>query len=168
LAEKNIPYDLIEVDLKNKPDDLLKQNPYGKVPVLVDGDGVIYESAVINEYLEEKFPQPRLLPANHLQRAKVRIWIDFLNTRVHPVASDIAHNREPEKAKEQMRQHLQTLENEMAGKDYLVGDFSLADITFIPFYTRRQRYGVVIDGDFPNLKRWGEALIARPQVAPTL
>ena len=56
----------------------------------------------------------------------------------------------------------------MAGKDYLVGNYSLADITFIPFYTRRERYGSVIDDTYPNLKRWGEALIARPQVAPTL
>lgn len=146
----------------------MKQNPYGKVPVLVDGDGVIYESAVINEYLEEKFPQVQLMPADLLERAKVRIWIDFLNTRVHPAASDIAHNRAPEKARERMRQHLLALDNAMAGKDYLVEHYSLADITFIPFYTRRERYGTVIDGTYPNLKRWGEALIARPQVAPTL
>jgi glutathione S-transferase len=146
----------------------LKQNPYGKVPVLVDGAGVIYESAVINEYLDEKFPQVQLMPADLLQRAKVRIWIDFLNTRVHPAASDIAHNRAPEKAKEWMRKHLQALENEMGGKDYLVGNYSMADITFVPFYTRRERYGIVIDDTYPNLKRWGEALIARPQVAPTI
>jgi glutathione S-transferase len=147
---------------------LLKQNPYGKVPVLVDGVGVIYESAVINEYLDEKFPQLQLMPADLLQRAKVRIWIDFLNTRVHPAASDITHNRAPDKARERMRQHLQALDEEIAGKDYLVGNYSLADISFIPFYTRRERYGVVIDDNYPNLKRWGKALIARPQVAPTI
>jgi glutathione S-transferase len=146
----------------------LKQNPYGKVPVLVDGAGVIYESAVINEYLDEKFPRVQLMPADLLQRAKVRIWIDFLNTRVHPAASDITHNRAPDKAREWMREHLEVLDNEMASKDYLVGNYSLADITFIPFYTRRERYGVVIDDNYPNLKRWGEALIARPQVAPTI
>ena len=53
--KRTSPTKLIEVDLKNKPEDLVKQNPYGKVPVLVDGDGVIYESAMINEYLDEKF-----------------------------------------------------------------------------------------------------------------
>ena len=147
---------------------MLQRNPYGKVPVLVDGDGVIYESAVINEYLEEKFPQPRLMPADHLQRAKVRIWIDFFNTRVHPAASDIAHNRAPDKARERMRQSLEALNREMTGKKYLVENYSLADITFIPFYTRRERYGTVIDDTYPNLKRWGEELIARPHVAPTL
>lgn len=146
----------------------MQRNPYGKVPVLVDGEGVIYESAIINEYLDEKFSEIRLLPADLLQRAKTRIWIDFFNTRVHPAASDLAHNREPEKAREKMHQHLQTLEKELAGKKYIVDDYSLADITFIPFYTRQKRYGVAIDERYPNLKRWGEDLIARPLVAPTL
>ena len=146
----------------------MKQNPYGKVPVLIDGDGVIYESAIIDEYLEEKFPQKRLLPTDLLLRSKARIWVDFMSTRLHAAASDITHDRNLAKATEQMTQHLQTLDKAMAGKDYLVGEYSLADVSFIPFYTRRERYHVTIDDNFPNLKRWGEALVARPQVAPTL
>jgi GST-like protein len=67
-----------------------------------------------------------------------------------------------------MKQHLATLDKEMAGRKYLVGEYSLADVSYIPFYTRRERYGVVIDDTYPNLKRWGENLIARPQVAPTI
>jgi RNA polymerase-associated protein len=156
------------VDLKNKPEDLVRQNPYGKVPVLVDGDGVIYESAIIDEYLEEKFPQVRLMPADLLLRAKARIWVDYMSTRLHAAASDITHNRNPDKAKEQLKKHLATLDQEMAGRKFIVGDYSLADVSYIPFYTRRERYGVVIDDTYPNLKRWGEELIARPQVAPTL
>jgi glutathione S-transferase len=156
------------VDLKNKPKDLLELNPYAKVPVLVDGDGVVYESAIVNEYLEEKYPAVRLLPTDHLQRAKVRIWIDFFNSRIHPAAHDITHDKNPERAKEQMAKHLKTLDQEMAGKRYILDEFSLADVTFIPFYTRRQRYGVTIDDNLPNLKRWGEELIARPAVASTL
>jgi glutathione S-transferase len=147
---------------------LVRQNPYGKVPVLVDGDGVIYESAIINEYLDEKFPQVRLMPSDPLKRSKARIWIDFMNTRVHPAASDLQHDRQPEKAAEKMHQHLQTLDKELAGKEFLVGEYSLADVTFVPFYTRRERYKVTIDGKYPNLKRWAEALIARPQVAATI
>jgi glutathione S-transferase len=148
------------VNLKDKPKDLLELNPYAKVPVLVDGEGVIYESAILNEYLDEKYPTTRLMPDDRLLRAKARIWIDFFNSRIHPAAHDIAHDKEPEKAKERMRKHLETLD--------IVGDYSLADVTFIPFYTRRQRYGVTIDDNLPNLKRWGEDLIARPAVASTL
>jgi glutathione S-transferase len=136
--------------------------------VLIDGAGVIYESAIINEYLDEKFSEVPLLPKELPQRAKARIWIDFLNSRVHPAASDIAHDKDPDKARERLNQHLTVLDNEMNGKQFLVGDYSLADITFIPFYVRRQRYRVEIDENFPNLKRWGEELIARPAVASTL
>jgi glutathione S-transferase len=154
--------------LKNKPKDLLDLNPYGKVPVLVDGAGVIYESAIINEYLDEKFSELPLLPNNALQRAKARIWVDFLNSRIHTAASDITHDREPDRARQRLQQHLSTLESEMSGKDFIAGDYSLADISFIPFYTRRQRYGVAIDDNYPNLRRWGEELRARPAVASTL
>jgi glutathione S-transferase len=160
---------LIEVDLKNKPEDLTRKNPYGKVPVLVDGDGIIYESAIIDEYLEEKFPQVRLMPTDLLLRAKARIWIDYFSTRLHAAASDITHNRNPEKAQQQLQQHLTDLDREMADKNYLVDNqYSLADVTFIPFYTRRERYHVSIDANYPNLKRWAEKLVVRPQVAATL
>jgi len=138
------------------------------VPVLIDGAGVIYESAIINEYLDEKFSEVPLLPKELPQRAKARIWIDFLNSRVHPAASDITHDKDPDKARERLKQHLRVLDNEMTGNQFLVGDYSLADITFIPFYVRRQRYRVEIDENCPNLKRWGEELIARPAVASTL
>jgi glutathione S-transferase len=136
--------------------------------VLVDGAGVLYESAIINEYLNEKFSELPLLPRNALQRAKARIWVDFLNSRIHPAASDITHDREADRARQRLQQHLNTLESEMTGRNFIVGDYSLADVSFIPFYTRRQRYGVTIDDNYPNLKRWGEELLARPAVASTL
>jgi glutathione S-transferase len=138
------------------------------VPVLVDDGGVIYESAIVNEYLEEKYPSPPLLPKDGLQRAKIRIWIDFFNSRIHPAAHNITHDKEREQAKERMEKHLQTLDQEMAGKEYIAEAYSLADVTFIPFYVRRSRYHVVIDDSLPNLKRWGEVLVARPAVAATL
>jgi GST-like protein len=67
-----------------------------------------------------------------------------------------------------MRKHLEIMDKEMAGKKFIAGDYSLADVTFVPFYTRRERYHVAIDDNFPNLKRWGEELVARPAVASTL
>ena len=147
----------------------MKRNPYGKVPVLEDGAAVIYESAIIDEYLEEKFPEVRLMPTDLLLRAKARIWIDYFSTRLHAAASDITHNRDAEKAQQRLHRHLTDLDREIAGKDYLIGNqYSLADITFIPFYTRRERYHVTINGDYPNLQRWAESLTARPQVAATL
>ena len=146
----------------------MQRNPYGKVPVLVDGDGIIYESAIIDEYLDEKFPEVRLMPTDLLLRAKVRIWVDYMSTRLHAAASDITHDREPEKAKARLEKQLSDLDQEMDGRKYIVGEYSLADVSFIPFYTRRERYGIAIDERYPNLKRWGEDLVARPRVAPTI
>jgi glutathione S-transferase len=157
------------VDLKNKPDDLTRKNPYGKVPVLVDGDGIIYESAIIDEYLDEKFPQVRLMPTDLLQRAKARIWIDYFSTRLHAAASDITHDRNPDKAQQKLQQYLTDLDREITDKNYLVGgQYSLADVSFIPFYTRRERYHVTIDNNYAHVKSWAENLLARPRVAATL
>lgn len=138
------------------------------MPVLVDGEVVIYESAIINEYLEEKYPQVPLMPKELGRRARTRIWVDFCNTRLHGAGSEILHGSEPEKARQQLREHYSTLDREMAGKDYIAGDYSLADITFIPFFVRQQRYGVPIDDSLPHFKRWMGRLVARPAVSSTL
>ena len=156
------------MDLKNKPKELLELNPYGKVPVLVDGDAVIYESNIINEYLEEKYSEVRLMPKELKERARARIWMDYCNSRLHAAAHDVLHGADPEKAKERLRQYLSALESEIAAREYICGDYSLADITFIPFFTRRQRYQVEIDDRLPHVKRWMERLLARPAVKSTL
>lgn len=138
------------------------------MPVLVDGDVVVYESAIIDEYLDEKYPEPSLMPKDLGLRARTRIWIDFCNTRLQAAGGDVAHGHEVEKAKEKLREHLKTLDKQMAGKTFIVGDYSLADITYIPFFTRQQRYGVSIDDSLPNLKQWVDRLLSRPAVKSTL
>lgn len=129
---------------------------------------MVYESAVINEYLEEKLSQVPLMPQELSQRARVRIWIDFCNTRLQAAGSEVVHGSDPQKAREQLRKHLQTLDREMGGRDHIAGDYSLADITFIPFFTRQQRYGVAIDDSLPHVKSWIDRLLARPAVRSTL
>jgi glutathione S-transferase len=80
LAEKHLPYETVPVDLRaqaQKTPDYLKLNPYGKVPVLTDDDTVLYESCIINEYLDEKYPTPPLMPGDPAKKAKARILIDY-------------------------------------------------------------------------------------------
>ncbi|MGN6720389.1 MAG: glutathione S-transferase family protein [Candidatus Binatia bacterium] len=80
LAEKNLPYDIAPIDLRaheQKTPEYLKLNPYGKVPVLTDDATVLYESLIINEYLDEKYPNPPLMPKDPAKRAKARILIDY-------------------------------------------------------------------------------------------
>ena len=80
LAEKNLPHEIVPIDLRKqeqKTTEYLKMNPYGKVPVLTDDATVLYESCIINEYLEEKYPNPPLLPKDPGKKAKARILIDY-------------------------------------------------------------------------------------------
>ncbi len=160
-------YDLVEVDLKNKPKDLLESNPYGKVPVLVDDGDPIYESNIINQYLDEKFPEVRLLPQDLKQRARVRIWMDYCDTRLHPAASDVVHGRDAEKAKERLKKHLAVVEQHLDGREYLDGAYSLADVALIPFCVRRERYQFDLE-NLPRIRRWLDRVLARPAVASTL
>ena len=77
LLEKEVDFILSEIDLKNKPDWFLRVSPYSKVPVLRYGETRIYESAIINEYLDEVFPKPPLMPSDPERRAEARIWIEI-------------------------------------------------------------------------------------------
>jgi glutathione S-transferase len=158
---------LIECDLGNKPKDLLELNPYGKVPVLVDGDAVVYESAIIDEYLEERYPEVPLMPKDPLARARIRIWIDYCNTRVQRAAGYIAHDYKVEESGTELRTYLENLNRHMRGREYLADEYSLADITYIPFFVRRERYHVSIGDDLPNLNAWMERLLERPVVRAT-
>jgi glutathione S-transferase len=135
--------------------------------VLVDDDAVVYESAIINEYLEEKYPEVPLMPKDPVQRSRARIWIDYANTRLQRAGGYIAHDYQVEKSKEELKQYLATLDQEMRDREYLAGAYSLADITYIPFFTRLDRYQATIDNSVPNVKAWMERLLARPTVKAT-
>lgn len=137
------------------------------MPVLVDGDAVVYESAIINEYLEEKYPDIPLMPKDPLARSRVRIWVDYCNTRLQRAGGFIAHEYEVEKSKEELNQYLATLNKQMQGREYIAGDYSLADITYIPFFVRLERYQAVIDDRVPHVKAWMDRLFARPTVRAT-
>ena len=142
-------------------------NPYGKVPVLVDGDAVVYESAIINEYLEEKYPAVPLMPKDPFKRSRARIWIDYCNTRLQRAGGNIAHDYQIDKSKEELKQYLETLNREMGDREYIAGDYSLADITYIPFFCRLERYQAKIGNDLPHVRAWMDRLLSRPTVRAT-
>jgi glutathione S-transferase len=154
--------------LKNKSKELLDRNPYGKVPVLEDGDTVVYESAIIDEYLEEKYPAVRLMPSDLAERARARIWIDYCNTRLQRAGGFVAHDYKVEQSKAEIVEYLKFLDDHMSGREYIAGDYSLADITFIPFFTRLERYQATVGDDLPNVKSWVKRLLDRPAVRETL
>lgn len=135
--------------------------------MLVDGNHVIYESAIINEYLEEKYPEVPLMPADPNSRARIRIWIDYCNTRLQRAAGYIAHNYQTEKSRLELGEYLHTLNKEMRHREYIADSYSLGDITYIPFFVRLERYRTTIDDSLPHVNAWMKRLLSRPTVQAT-
>jgi glutathione S-transferase len=170
LTEKGVPFERIDVDLANKPDWFLAISPLGKTPVLQVGDKVIFESAVILEYLEETQPKP-LHPADPLTRAEHRAWIEFGSAVLGDIAGFYAAPDEAAFTAKalQLEARFARLETRIAASPWFDGDeFSLVDAVFGPVF----RYFDVFDtiADFgilagkPKLARWRKALAARPSV----
>src|SRR5215510_9454103 len=170
LKEKNLPFDRILMDLPNKEqkqDWYLALNPYGKVPVLVEDGAWVYESAICNEYLEEKSPTPPLAPTDAGAKAQMRLWVDWCNSQfVPPVIGLIYENRKPagersqekiDQCKAKLNDLLPRLEKQLQTGDYLMDGYSVADIAFTPFLALCERVGVDFRG-FPKVTQWAQRL----------
>ncbi|BCL33979.1 glutathione S-transferase family protein [Nostoc sp. MS1] len=141
LLEKDIDFTPIEINLQDKPEGYTQISRYGKVPTIKHGDVVIYESAIINEYLDEVFPEPALLPRDSAKKAIARIWIDYANTRFVPAFNKFLRGKdsqEQEQGRKEFTEALLYIEQEAFGEgEYFLGDqFSLVDISFYPWFER--------------------------------
>ncbi|MBA4095795.1 MAG: glutathione S-transferase family protein [Rhodospirillum sp.] len=171
LAEKGVAFERITVDLANKPDWFLAISPLGKVPLLKVDDAVIFESAVILEYLEETQPNP-LHPADALQRAEHRSWMEFGSTILMDLwnfytAMDEAAFQA--KAK-QLTEKFERLEQRLGEGPYFDGArFSLVDAVFGPVFRYFDTFERIADfgmlADKPKLAAWRHALAQRPSIA---
>lgn len=177
LAEKELEFERVHVDLRvgeQRTPEFLKMNPYGKVPVLVDDDLVVYDSTIINEYLEDEYPAPSLMPEDSAGRARVRMLEDYCDNSFLPVAGLVlAELAKPEAERDAERlqryqaeigRGLARLETQFDGKDFLVGEFSLADIAFVPRVMILPQMGVDIDPRLRQVAAWIDRLRARPTI----
>lgn len=181
LAEKKLPYEIVPIDLtkkEQKTPEYLKMNPYGKVPVLTDDANVLYESCVINEYLEEKYPTPPLLPKDPAKKAKARILVDYgmahFDSPYQKLRMELMKEKKDQSqpvidgAKAELRKLLQRFEDELGDQEYLMGDFSLVDADLIPRFTRLEGFGVLPDASLPRLGKYLDRMKARPSVKALL
>lgn len=178
LAEKDLEYEKIFVDLRRqeqKTPDFLRLNPCGKVPVLIDEDEVVYDSTVINEYLEDEYPLPRLMPEDSQGRARVRLLEDYCdNSFIPPTTTLLAQIRKPEgerdvqrveQAREELRRGLYFLRDKLNGQEFLGGrEFSLADAAFAPRLMVLGRLGFELEPALAPVQAWIERLRVRPSV----
>jgi glutathione S-transferase len=177
LAEKSIAYRLTEIDPRNKPQAFLKLSPLGKVPALRHGEQGICESAIINEYLDETFPEPSLLPCDPKGRAHARFWIEFANSRLYATTASLLygphrHNTAP--ALEQLAATLKIIETEALAKRSVDGPFwlgpelSLVDLSFHPWFEQlavlEQFRDFRMPSDLVRLERWRGDIAQRSSV----
>jgi len=166
LAEKGVEYETVVIDLDDRPSWIYEKNPLGRVPVLEDEAFLLPESAVINEYLEERYPEPALWPADAAERAFGRLLVFRFDQLAKPY---YALRREEAGARDRLDAELAKLNAALEAQPYLSGRaYGLADIAYVPWLLRaRDRMGVQLEA-FAALSAWVERLSERPAIAAEL
>jgi glutathione S-transferase len=166
LAEKGVEYETIEVDLDDRPAWIYEKNPLGRVPVLEEDAFVLPESAVINEYLDERYPEPALWSQDPGERAVGRLLVFRFDQLSKPY---YALRRGDDGARERLDAELAKLDAVLDARPYLSGrEFGLADVAYVPWLVRaRDRMGVSL-ATYSALVDWLERLSARPSIAAEL
>ena len=183
LHEKAIDYEMVETNLYTESPTaaFLELNPFAQIPVLDDDGFVIAESIAILEYLEEKHPTPALMPDDLERRATIRklvcwstdywpvAWKKWMAPRLPAGLADDWTDESVESGRAEIASHLDVLERELVGREWLVDDFSLADIAYAPFVLvlGRVDLGNEIDKR-DHVKAWVERLEARPSIIDTM
>ena len=179
LIEKGLDFERIQIDLGKKAQknpDYLKVHPFGQVPALDDEGFIIYDSTIINEYLEDEYPEPPLLPKDSEGRATARLLEDLRDNYFNPPFVEIFRETRSkpegqrditliESAKAEIAKCFDRLETELEGKQYLAGGFSLADIAYMPNFDSLERFGIPVDAKYKNVLAWMARLKARPSYA---
>jgi glutathione S-transferase len=178
LLEKGLEFERVTIDLskrEQKSPEYLKIHPYGTVPALDDEGFVVYDSTVINEYLEDEYPYPPLMPKDSEGRARARLMEDLRDSHLNPASGQLNRElRKPEAerdpkiielARAKITECFDRLEKELEGRDYLAGPFSLADIAFIPNIDNLDRIQIQVDPKYKNIHAWIARLKARPSFA---
>jgi RNA polymerase-associated protein len=163
LAEKGVAYETVVVDLNDRPAWIYEKNSTGRVPVVEEDGWVLPESGVIMEYLEERYPEPALLPADPAERSLARLRIFRHDEFTTPY---YALRRGDENARPLFDEQLARLDALLEERPWLSGSaYGLADVAYVPWVLRaRQMLGVDV-GPYPALAEWLGRMLERPAVA---
>ncbi|HOV56537.1 MAG TPA: glutathione S-transferase N-terminal domain-containing protein [Rhodanobacteraceae bacterium] len=164
LAAKGVAYDLVLVDPGKPPEDLSDLNPYNSVPTLVDRDLVLYDTGVICEYLDERYPHPPLMPVDPLSRARLRLAMVRLEKEWLPLVEQIvAAGKNVDAARKRLRDALvASLPLFKAAKFFLNPEMSLADCALAPLVWRLPSLGVSLPREASVILDYGERIFRNP------
>ncbi len=164
LAAKGVSYDLVLVDPAKPPEDLIDLNPTQSLPTLVDRDLVLYETSVVAEYLDERYPHPPLMPIDPLSRARLRLAIVRMERDWLPLAEQCAGSgKNSEAARKRLREALMgSLPLFKAAKFFLNPEMSLADCALAPLIWRLQGLGVSLPREAQAIHDYGDRIFRNP------
>ena len=169
LAEKAIPYETVLVDLDDRPAWIYELNPTGRVPVLDDDGFVIAESSVLMEYIEERFPEPSLLPADSAGRALVRLHLERFEPGLASPYYALRRDRSSQEARAGLDAALDAFADLLAHQPYVSGDeYGLADCGYLPWVLRAETSLGVDVRARRSLSGWLDRVEQRPAVAQEL
>jgi RNA polymerase-associated protein len=165
LFEKGMDFEIRDVDLHDKPDDIAVMNPYSQVPILVERDLTLYESNIINEYIDERFPHPQLMPADPVMRARARLFLYNFEHDLFSHVGDLEHGtpKVAEKARTIVRDNLTQIAPIFAKQKHMLGeDYSMLDVAIAPLLWRLEHYGIQLPKQGLPILKYAERLFSRP------
>jgi len=170
LFEKGMDFEIRDVDLYNKPEDISIMNPYGQVPILVERDLILYESNIINEYIDERFPHPQLMPADPVMRARARLFLFNFERELFVHVQQLErrdHSKDSsklmERARQQIRDRLTQLTPIFVKNKFMLGeDFSMLDVAIAPLLWRLDHYAIEMPKTAAPLMKYAERIFSRP------
>ncbi len=170
LAEKNITVEIEDVDPLNLSEDIMDLNPYGTLPTLVDRDLTLYESRIIMEYLDERFPHPPLLPVDPVSRATARLFMHRVDRDWYSLMDKIlAGGKEATKARKELRESLTVTAPVFAAKPFFMSDdLTLVDCSIGPLLWRLPVLGVELPAQAKTVHEYAKRLFDRPSFRNSL
>ena len=165
LYEKGMDFQIIDVDMFNKPEDIAVMNPYNRLPVLVERDLILYEANIINEYIDERFPHPQLMPADPVMRARARLMLFNMEHELFSQVEIMEAGKEKpmEKARASIIERLLEFSPIFGKTRYMLGDeFSMLDVAIAPLLWRLDHYGIKLGKSAAPLMKYAERIFSRP------
>lgn len=158
-------FEIRDVDLFNKSKDITIMNPYNQVPILVERDLILYESNIINEYIDERFPHPQLMPTDPLMRAHVRLMLFNFEKELFFYIHRLEHEQKKviNNIHNQISDYLNTFASLFLKNKYILGnEFSMLDVALAPLLWRLDYYGIELSKTAMPLIKYAERIFSRP------
>ena len=165
LFEKGMDFEVIDVDLNNKPEDLSILSPYSDCPVLEERDLVLTDPNIINEYIDERFPHPQLMPADPVMRARARLFLKDMENElfIHMKNIEAKESKVQENARKVVTNTLIQLNPILDKQEFLLHDeYSMLDVAMAPLLWRLDHYDIKLGNQCKALLKYADKIFSRP------